>query len=144
MTTWDDVQARVRAQAEELPVWALASIAAGTAAVLLLLLCMLCRCCCCGPARKSQYEAISKDLEMEEKEFALARTLSDDEDDELYRLEAPLTVEEFNEDEMQQLEMLDAYRKKLQRQDSAVSSDAPLSPTAATTSHRTKTKSSED
>ncbi|EQC26711.1 hypothetical protein SDRG_15441 [Saprolegnia diclina VS20] len=136
MTTWDDVEAQVRARAEELPTWALAGVAAGTSAVLIFLFCILCKCCC-GRKHKSQYEAISKDLEMEEKEFALGRTLDGDDDDELHHLEASTTIEDFNDDEMRQLEMLDAYRQKLAN-DTGVSSSAPLSPTAATTSHRPK------
>ncbi|OQS06193.1 hypothetical protein THRCLA_20424 [Thraustotheca clavata] len=87
--------------------------AVGSSAGFLLAVCLLCRCC--SSKGKSRYEAINKDLEMEEKDFALGRTSSDEE-------HSVVTIEDFNDEEMRQLEMLDAYRQKVEEKVSSPAS----------------------
>ncbi|RHY02437.1 hypothetical protein DYB37_008697 [Aphanomyces astaci] len=110
------------------PSWVPYAVISSAAALLLLIMACTCRKVCCR-RRQSNYEAITKDLEGEEREFELG--LSSDEDD----LDGHVVG--FNDEELKQMEMLESYGVQTDQ----MTPDAdlpPLSPTAATTSFRSK------
>ncbi|KAG9413757.1 hypothetical protein AC1031_012979 [Aphanomyces cochlioides] len=130
MEEWEDIKTWFK----QAPEWAPYAAASSAAALLVCLLCCICRATCCR-RRRSNYEAITKNLEDEEREFEMSLS-SDDDDGEGRAIE-------FNDDELKQMEMLESYGNNLQTQVTIdkVTPKAniePMSPTAATTSHRIK------
>ncbi|KAF0692948.1 Aste57867_16033 [Aphanomyces stellatus] len=128
MVEWEDVRRWV----EQEPAWVPYAAISSAATLLLCVLVCIFRLTCCRRGR-SNYEAINKDLEMEEREFALG--LSSDEEGSV--LDGGREVE-FNDDEYKQMEMLEAFGHHVDETMAPTEPPEPLSPSAATTSHRTK------
>jgi hypothetical protein len=138
MGAWDDLKAPFKSL---LPEEQLVGIAVAGMVVVILCCFLLYRVLCRRKAI-SEYEAISKDLEMEERGFGLGLSMTSDDDDDDLQDFGP--VETFSEEEMRQLEMLDSYRKQVGQETPRANSTHPLSPTAETTSQRARTVTYED